>query len=375
MTDPPARAGAVAAALVGLSLALVSTATAGAQDRAPERAPRVEVTTAGDDTVRRELEAVLADLLATVPVDARFARSEAVSADRLLRPDPNAAEALARVWVDLRGPDRATVYLVDGPWERALVRHVPLGPSGVDEVVREQVGRIVGTAVEAMVAGARLGVTRDEARARLGLPRVGVVEAPPPAADSDDASRATHRSARLRLGVGYELWFFDPELPTHALGARLGWSAPVDEVRLGVRLAGWYRFRTRVEREPVGAVFELGAVRLAGTLAHAPARWVELEASAGVVLQLVHVEPFDVQRTDDVRPAAPSWRTDPALTVEVGATARPFEGLAVGLFAGLDVDLMGARYVVERGGTRVPVFEPAVVRPRVGAFVAADLAL
>ena len=100
----------------------------------------------------------------------------------------------------------AVVYLVDGSWDRVLVRTVPLD-EGLDEVARQELAEILAAGVEGILAGAAPGRPREEVRRDLGIevpapppPESPPIEAPPvPPAEPTFGDRFS-----LALGAAYE---------------------------------------------------------------------------------------------------------------------------------------------------------------------------
>ncbi len=146
--------------------ALLNSRTAWALEEsfADEAQRRVEVVAAGERNVTAVLEPRLRLLLQDYPVALFFA----VATD--FRPRDVFASGndacLARIWLDARVSTRAVIYLVDDAHERFLVRVVPL-EHGYDEVAQESLGTIVQSSIEALLAGASVGVTRRDAEAQV----------------------------------------------------------------------------------------------------------------------------------------------------------------------------------------------------------------
>ncbi|MFO0571916.1 MAG: hypothetical protein U0263_40200 [Polyangiaceae bacterium] len=140
------------------------------------------------------MEHALAEPLGRLAVNVRSSRADAVDPKSVIDPSADRSDAFVRVWVDVSASDHVTLYFVDAAWERILVRHVPT-PNALDEVEREEIAQIVRSAVEALLGGAKLGITRDEARAEL-LPKPSHESpAPPPPAPKAPARKPARAGA------------------------------------------------------------------------------------------------------------------------------------------------------------------------------------
>ena len=108
---------------------------------------------AADRDEAAALQAVSRDVVFGQPVDLEMSVVARIEPGTVIRGSgaDRANPPLGRAFLDLSDPARATVYVVDGAWQRILVRHVPRTTN--PDVVRETVGRIVSTSVEALIAG------------------------------------------------------------------------------------------------------------------------------------------------------------------------------------------------------------------------------
>ena len=59
-----------------------------------------------------------------------LSRVAAVNARGLLDPVPGAEPALARIWVDVTGAERAVIYVVDRSWTHTYIRTLCGGSNG-----------------------------------------------------------------------------------------------------------------------------------------------------------------------------------------------------------------------------------------------------
>lgn len=321
-------------------------ATARADDRT------VTVVLSGDEAERSALALVVSDLLVRLGVSLELGVATSVDRDAILDRPRSFDRALARVWIDLAPTDHATLYLVDGPWERVLIRRVRRDPAHL-EVEREELGHILETAVEAMLAGARIGLDRSA----LVEPKPA-----PPAHEPPRLARPVHASGAsvvARLGVFEQLTFgYASELPVvHAFGL----SAAIEGTsgaRLGAWLTAGYRWPARTSATAIG-------VEVQGLEARALARvtaWssgslrVDFGLGAGVdVLGARGV----VNRPGHATLTPASF--DASLIVRFATGLRWRSILA--LWFALDADATGRQYPFEIDGREATALTPRRLRP------------
>jgi hypothetical protein len=382
-----------------LALALVACwlvpAVASAQSG---KSSRVELLTAGPDAQARQLESVLRELIGYLSVSAEYARADSVDPREVVTPVRAARPVLARVWIDLSQPERATVYIVDGPWERVLVRHVPL-KGGVDEVAREQLAHIVSSALEALSSGARIGLTREEvehsmfgrpaspphrdaASAGSGAPDRAKTTEPSTSSSSSSSSSAAPEDYAARdvyewhaqsldappldLGLYYELqaWSHD-QLVVHGPGAALRARFQRARGGPGIWLSAQYRFAVTVDEPPIGVRLHSGAGRALGTFDWAVANRTELRAGLGIGLDVVDVEPRQLTAGAGTELAPERTTLVPLLRALVALEHRFVGNTAINAALALDLELIDARYVVERDDSKQLVFDPWTLRPAI----------
>ncbi|HEY6879465.1 MAG TPA: hypothetical protein VI299_15670 [Polyangiales bacterium] len=87
---------------------------------------------------------------------------EAIVAPRSPREASGKSPSFMRVWLDLNQASRGILFIQDTTQDRFLVRVVP-HRGGDQELMRESLATVVETAVEAMLAGAQIGLTREDA--------------------------------------------------------------------------------------------------------------------------------------------------------------------------------------------------------------------
>ncbi len=341
---------------------------------------RVELHIAGAPSRRDAVDVVIRERLHPRQIAVETHAAEWIDVERALRRDAAAAPALARVYLIL-GDDGAELYLVDGGVERVLSRRVARSAAGEagDELLREELGLIVLTAIETLQAGGAVGEARDDVRRRLGLNATVVpapAPAPPPAPSSPPASPPAPPpqpppappappAPALRLGgaLFYEgQGYASEQVVVHgpALGLRLDlrrvWPSP------GLAFEAHYRLPYEQRGDEAG--FELQSLSLR-LLAHAElvqTPMIALALHGGVAVDTLFIDPFLVIASRAVASDArarvsPLPRFGPSLRLRLfGDTS-----LALGFY--LDVDAIGTRYVIQRGSELVPLVEPLRVRP------------
>ncbi|HJL15796.1 MAG TPA: hypothetical protein RMH99_09075 [Sandaracinaceae bacterium LLY-WYZ-13_1] len=351
---PPARR----VAFVSLALLAWGPGLARAQPE-PPRARAVDVVFVGDAIEASGLAPVLEELLARIDVELRQGPIEAVLDPRaVLTPRPDAPPALARIWIEL-ADDRTTIYLVDDAWERILVRHVPTG-GALDEVSREQVAHIVHAAVDALLAGARIGLTRVEASERLGV-------APEPPPEPTESPEPPEPPPEPALGADVVLaytpqLFADGPAVRHAvsvLGSLLvGRRSPRLALTAGIDV--W----PSSDHEGAGLGLELSTVTLRAEAA------VEVRVIEGTHVRVGGGLALDVTTAQTRRLAgsmvevAESFtEAGPLVCLRLAVQQRLWEWISLSGGLLVDVDLLDTRYVVEGNERDDAVVDPWLVRP------------
>jgi hypothetical protein len=327
----------------------------------------VVIDLAGEPSGASAVESILRERLAQSGLDVRFASIEAVDPAAVVTPVGAQDDELARIWIDLRAPERITLYLVDGKRERVLVRHFARHDN--PEVAREELGHVVELALVALRAGERIGIGREAARAELVPAAAAPPPVPPPpfvpAERPQPAPPAPRATTNLSAGAFYEA-------EAYAAGPEL-WSGPglVGELRrkrpgaklgYGALLSAQYRLPSRAEAAAASSMrFEGGAVHALAVGSLALSRPAELSLGLGGGLDLVHAEARG-GGLSEVRFADGSLRALPNLR----ALARweyAVPSLRVFLGVGVDVPLQSARYLLARPGESVVLFEAWSARP------------
>ncbi len=325
----------------------------------------VDVHLAGEPSSLEALEAVLRERLGGEGVRARFDRLAAVDPATVVTPGATSDEQLARIWIDLRGDERFTVYIVDGAWERVLVRH--LARRANPEVAFEEIGHIVELAVSALAAGERIGVVRDVARADLleGESREGAPAFAPPPPRDVAAPPAREAGRRVTVGGGA---YWGASAYSGSLELASGPGLVVDgrtpmvrRVELGGVVMGQLFLPSRAEARSATVRLTGFAVHalVEGTLALGARDALALGLGGGVQLERASAEGTPgagVRFAEDVEVLVPSVRA-----LVRYRHAWPWAGTFVGV--GLDVPLRNTRYVLSRETDRQVLFEPWAARP------------
>ncbi len=336
----------------------------------------VTITIAGDPDTRAT-EATLRDLFAQL-TEARAVTLEvgvtsAIDPRSITGPPPAPTPAFARVWIDVRS-DTCLVSIADEAWERIYQRRMPR-PPGNDDVTREQIAQIVFSAIEAMLAGGKIGV----ARASL-LP-------PPQAAPPAAATPVREAPARIveerprpgaTLGVGYEALMFSSRAIAHGPIASLHGAVEDGPWSLGVGLTAQWRAPITVERIPIGVRLDTKSFRvvLDGTRALGPQ--MKLRAGIAPGLDVTSIEPRGVSRAGEgeqptITVEASRTRVSPVLRWSVAIDVRLVPGMEVTLAGVLDHALTNRSYVVRYQGIERDVLAPFALRPGLTLSIAADL--
>jgi hypothetical protein len=327
-------------------------------------------------------DALLGELLGKLGVRLRSGAVESIAIERVLEPDPHAAPALARVWIDLRGAASAHVYLVDGRWDRVLVRTIA-AEGRSDEVVREEIGHVVVTAVETLQAGASVGRPRTEVRAELKPPPPPApspqapAPSPPPAAPApvvplpEPPAPPPWRFGGLAFyeGQGYAA----EQVIIHGPGLGLEIGAPAWTLGPAFQLSFQYRLPFEVQGDAAGVRLQALVLRALVLFEVVHAGPFELQLGAGSGIDVVYIEPLEAEGAPAVAESA---------RARVAPLIRPAAQMRIGIVGdtallavlGGDVDLIGTRFVVRTPAEDVPVLEPLRFRPLIALGLSTTLA-
>jgi hypothetical protein len=333
--------------LVACAAWLCWAAHARAQDR-------VELAYASSDAEAPDLERTLASALELPGLRRDVRRVARVDARALLEPPPDAAAALARIWVDVTQASRAIIYVVDRSWTRSYVRTLLREPDN-PALDHAQIGEIVRSAVQALQEGAVIGIARAEPAAASPAPR------PPVAARAAETAGAAYGGG-LFYGAALRA---DHGALAHGPGVYGYALAPIGAFRLGAALALQYQPH-HIARAGAGARLDTLALRGGPVLEAALGAALKLQLLLAYGTDLVRIDPDSDAR--GLRADAARWAAFPLIEAAIGVRApiAPALELLVTLLA--DVDLVDTRYVFRTASATTVVEDPWSVRPglRVG---------
>jgi hypothetical protein len=259
---------------------------------------------------------------------------------------------LGRAFVDLSDAARVTVYVVDGTWQRVLVRHVPRTSN--PDVDRETVGRIVSTAVEALLAGSFVAYSQP------------VAALAPPAADERPSPARPQARSKLaaRAGLMYEATLL-ARGPALAHGPAVYGAATFGDgaLRPALWLTAQRRWPFFGDDPPIGFRLDTTALRLLGGIDLDVSPAVTFEIGLGAGVDLFRVEPRSTTRDDRTWLAADRSLVVGLARAMIGARWRLSDSFSAHSLFVADIDASGTRLLFERAPDSEPVFALWVVRP------------
>jgi len=300
-----------------------------------------------------QLGQVATELLGRLSVSIQADRVDRIDVEDLARALPPQSRYLARVYIDLRDPNRATLWFVDLAHDRILMRQLDRVPSG-EELLREELGHILETSTEGLLSGAEIGLPR----ASVLLP-VKATEAAPP---RDSLSRSIPKPF-LQLALLYEVAGLSTEAPlTHGPEASAYLAISPARGAFGIWLTGQYRFPVHVEPGPVGARIEGGALRAMLTFDWLRTSHITLRGALGGGTDILRLDPESLGDSG-VALADARLLAFAMVRAGLGLEVRVLPILSIWSRIAVDLDATGTRYVFEsREGDRL-VLSPWLVRP------------
>jgi len=367
MTPARARAWPLAARCL---LAALAPAPAAHAQPAPREA--VEFTVAAEPAVAAAAEDVARDLLATLPVALTHSRAVRVDPEAVASPPPGAARpgALAHAWLDLTDRDVATLYVLAFGTERVLVRRFDrVGRSS--PVVLEAAGHALVTALEALLAGETIGVSRDEFIATLRPPPPPPPAPPPPPPapppPPPPPPPPAPSPAWVDVDLGWEVSGWSGQVaalhgPRVAVAAG---GAVHPRVRLGGEATGNFRLHESVQTADLALTLRpVASIRASVALDWRVAPALRLRVTLGVGLDAID---HDVAARSPAVVLQPgSTRLSAVTRAAVALRWRVAGPLILGATAGFEVDGAPIDFILERGGASELVVDPWPVHP-VGA--------
>jgi len=328
----------------------------------------VSVKIAGDTTSVAAVLDVLRERTGGTETDTELEVVPTIDRASIVTPGPSNERQLARIWIDLREPrGRAnermpvTLYVVDGPWERVLVR--PVTREANPEVTWEEIGHIVELALGALRAGESIGVGRAVAREQL-LPTPEPPPPPPRAREAPPRAPPPPNPWRphVRAGAFYSVSTYGPGLElASGPGAVLQLHSNSGRLDFGATLTAEYRLPSTVERGAAVVTFEGGAFHVMASSAYSFNKRHQLSLGLGGGAELVNVTGASTQ-LESLRFVDGDIDFIPAARIitrysHAVSTFRLFAG------AGVDLTFRNLRYLLSRGDDSVILFEPWVARP------------
>lgn len=329
-----------------------------------ERGSTILLTVAAPPAEAEQLAAVAGELLQRLAMQVALRRVERVDVRELRQPLAGEPPYFARVWITFGKTGKARLYLEHAARDRVLVRDVA-DDAHNPELVREELGHILQTAVEGLKAGEEIGAPRDEAlkqvdeEAATSAPKAEPVAGP---AVATLPAPAPPRERRFRFGPRYELvWLGDGGHFEDGPGAVLGALFP-GFAGVGLELGGFYRRPLKVVARPVGARLHSLAFDALITFEARQGTRARWRLAAGVEADFVRMSPF-AEEGQDVRLAESRW-----LKLALGRLALTYAHdigsfMTVEATLGAELDPSGTRFVLQGRSGSTHVLSPWPVRP------------
>jgi hypothetical protein len=329
-----------------------------------ERARTILLTVAAPLAEAEQLAAVARELLERLSMQVALRRVERIDMRELRQPLAGEPPYFARVWIAFGKTGKARLYLEHAVRDRVLVRDVA-DDAHNPELVREELGHILQTAVEGLKAGEEIGAPRGEALKQVDDEEGTTAPATKPAARSRAAAQTlapSPRRRRVRFGPRYELvWLGEGGRFEDGPGAVLGALLPSSQ-SFGLELGGFFRRPLKVAASPVGARLQSLALDALVSFEAWHGERAHFRLAAGVQADFVHVSPFG-EAGQDIVLAKSQW-----LKVALGRVALTYAHdvgnfLDVEITLGAEVAPGGTRYVFQGSAGAVDVLSPWLLRP------------
>jgi hypothetical protein len=304
------------------------------------------------------LEAVARELLARLDIQIEVRRVPRIDLAELRRALEPGERYFARVWITLSSAGRARLYLEHGASDRMLVREVVGDPSN-PELLREELGHILQTAVDGLKAGEEVGAPRSDALKDVPVEDTIDVAAEPAAPRSSaGAARRPPVSLPLRFGPRYELsWLGDSTRFEDGPGAVFAIALPI-----GFELSAYYRRPLNVEDTPVGVRLQTLSARALVTVQAWRGERAGIRLGAGAGADFVHATPLgESGKTVELSDGA--WLKLAVARLQASYARRAFSFLELELTAGMDLDANDTHYIFRQGSQELRVLDPSPVRP------------
>jgi hypothetical protein len=306
------------------------------------------------------LRAAVRERILAARASSEIEGAETIDPSILLSPPRSATPALAHVWIDFTHADRAVMLLLDEHFERGLLRYATRVHG--DEIAREELGEVLETALEGLLAGEKIGVTREELTRRTSPipPIITPVTPHAPALVRKRAPPVTPPPARSPWGARgaffYAVDAFGADTASHGPGLALDVLYDAGRARVGPSFSLQERVPATIDVAPITLRVESWAARAMFDVV-VPAGGFSIDVALGAGFDLVHAEPLaalpGTSITRSTTAAFPIGRARIAI-----GWARPRISLGVTF----DVD-PSERYVYLINGQATPLFAANVVRP------------
>jgi hypothetical protein len=356
----------------------------------PKDASTVEIVIAGSDPNVAAIHALVRELLERDGISVVTSRAETIEAQAILA-NPG-GRASAYIWIDLRRPDEARLYLTSSHGDRIVVRLVPLA-EGLDELGKESIGQVVESSALALARGAQIGMPREEAARALtaatqpeepthkkyatatevdaGVERASAAAPSVSRGSSHAASElGEHTDSRSILApssygieVGYSAAAVLPGLGINhgpELGLVLKWGRGSTRIRIG--LSAQYSVPVSADSSEVDVLLDGARARLEAGPEFGIGQHAWIGVFGGVGVDFIRVQP---QRTFDstLAPAPSDAFANGTARAGLSAGKRILSSVDIALSMFADFPLAYTHFDVQQGATTSPTLTPWSVQP------------
>jgi hypothetical protein len=325
---------------------------------------RVRLAIAADAVEADRVQTVVRELLGRLSIVVEAVTVDRVDLGELSTGSAGTDAYLARAWVDLRRQDVGILYLVDARRERLVVRQVER-PVGGEELAREQIGHILETSCEGLLAGETIGVARADV---MPLLRAAAGTSPSPAIAAPTSESTTAPAAwQWTVGAHWGIAALSSEAAL-TQGPVLSTSVlarPRAGLRFGATLSGQLRLPVeadaRTDNGSEGLRLRAWAVRAIATIGRPLGQRVSGRLGVGGGVDVMRAEP---RAAADVALLAPARSVRIPIAAGTGAIEYSWvRGVRLGAALTVDVDLSGTEFAFSTASGNRVVLRPWPVRP------------
>lgn len=334
----------------------------------PPSRGEVNVVIAGSDHSFAAIAKSLTEAMTFISVTAQFERTVAIDPHSIPDKHPTAQPLFARLWVDAMASLEITLYITDASAERVFVRHIGLD-HGLDTVAVESLALVTQSSLEALLAGQRIGMSRDDYEHSLeAAPASARAPAKPvaPAPQLPEVESIVLQPSRWQLAAGYQLEAWDGATARHE--AAIGISYERWALRCGADL--FTTWPVQFHSGESGAELFSNGFRVQISRPVTLPRQFHFVPGLGFGIEFSRIRPE--LSSPDAQPASPYFAVDPTLRAVLGIE-RSFGRWSLRGVLGLDFALRPVRYVVTRQSETDVVRTPWRERPFGAIVVAAGL--